>query len=450
MSVNLYKKSTGQLTKFASNLYSDEKFDEYMSKTDLNTQSISEKQDKLTAGDNITIKDGIISATGGSGHSGPNYCESNTARDVNLKEASIENLEIVIGTEVCIKFTGGGSKNPSSGNLSLKVNDVTAEMSYVRNGSPVALGYSVANVFYNNKVHTFIYDGTYWVCTSYNYDGDTKNTAGASNSDAKLYLIGALAQDTNPKTYTHDTVYVGEDGCLYSNNKKVLVDGEGGNTNIWIGTQEEWDALDKTDIPDGTEVHITDDAGDVTYKLIKTYDELMNNTSNNKLVDALVVKEVASHGGTVPDDIVLLDDEDTPSVPTPRDADTLGGIPASEYIRKNDFHNYSTDEKVIGTWIDGKPVYEKTYIVEQSFNNGINQFLSLDNIDVINVFNIALYDGMYNHHWYSQMISSAYLNILYGADANGGTGTGIYTEISSAYQNGRITKVKFTIQYIKL
>lgn len=293
MSVNLYKKSTGQLTKFASNLYSDEKFDEYMSKTDLNTQSISEKQDKLTAGDNITIKDGIISATGGSGHSGPNYCESNTARDVNLKEASIENLEIVIGTEVCIKFTGGGSKNPSSGNLSLKVNDVTAEMSYVRNGSSVALGYSVANVFYNNKVHTFTYDGTYWVCTSYNYDGDTKNTAGASNSDAKLYLIGALAQDTNPKTYTHDTVYVGEDGCLYSNNKKVLVNGE---------------------------------------------------------------------GGTVPDDIVLLDDEDTPSVPTPRDADTLGGIAASEYIRKNDFHNYSTDEKVIGTWIDGKTLYETTIV----------------------------------------------------------------------------------------
>lgn len=394
MSVNLYKKSTGQLTKFASNLYSDEKFDEYMSKTDLNTQSISEKQDKLTAGDNITIKDGIISATGGSGHSGPNYCESNTARDVNLKEASIENLEIVIGTEVCIKFTGGGSKNPSSGNLSLKVNDVTAEMSYVRNGSSVALGYSVANVFYNNKVHTFTYDGTYWVCTSYNYDGDTKNTAGASNSDAKLYLIGATAQDTNPKTYTHDTAYVGEDGCLYSNNKKVLVEGESGSNNIWVGTQEEWDALDKTDIPDGTEVHITDDAGDVTYKLIKTYDELMNNTGNNKLVDALVVKEVASHGGgastwsevaekpfetigqnlevvdgvlnasggTVPDDIVLLDDEDTPSVPTPRDADTLGGIAASEYIRKNDFHNYSTDEKVIGTWIDGKTLYETTIV----------------------------------------------------------------------------------------
>lgn len=112
-------------------------------------------------------------------------------------------------------------------------------------------------------------------------------------------------------------------------------------------------------------------------------------------------------------------------------------------------HNYSTDEKIVGTWIDGKTIYEKTYLIEQSFNNGINQFLILDNIDIISIYNIALYDGKYNHHWYSQMASDVYLNILYGADANGGNGTGIYTEIASAYQNGRITKVRFTIQYLK-
>lgn len=56
-------------------------------------------------------------------------------------------------------------------------------------------------------------------------DTDTKNTAGASNTSNKIYLIGATSQGTNPQTYSHDTAYVGTDGCLYSDNKKVSVEG---------------------------------------------------------------------------------------------------------------------------------------------------------------------------------------------------------------------------------
>lgn len=54
---------------------------------------------------------------------------------------------------------------------------------------------------------------------------DTKNTAGSTNSSSKLFLIGATSQATNPQTYSHDTVYVGTDGCLYSNSTKVSVEG---------------------------------------------------------------------------------------------------------------------------------------------------------------------------------------------------------------------------------
>lgn len=50
---------------------------------------------------------------------------------------------------------------------------------------------------------------------------DTKNTAGSSNTSSKIYLIGATSQATNPQTYSHDTAYVGTDGCLYSNSNKV-------------------------------------------------------------------------------------------------------------------------------------------------------------------------------------------------------------------------------------
>lgn len=51
---------------------------------------------------------------------------------------------------------------------------------------------------------------------------DTKNTAGATNTSSKIFLIGATAQNANPQTYSHDTAYVGTDGCLYSGGVKVL------------------------------------------------------------------------------------------------------------------------------------------------------------------------------------------------------------------------------------
>ena len=51
---------------------------------------------------------------------------------------------------------------------------------------------------------------------------DTKNTAGSTDSSSKLFLIGAKSQGDNPQTYSHDTAYVGADGCLYSGGTKVL------------------------------------------------------------------------------------------------------------------------------------------------------------------------------------------------------------------------------------
>ena len=54
---------------------------------------------------------------------------------------------------------------------------------------------------------------------------DTKNTAGSTNTSSKIYLIGATSQAANPQTYSHDTAYVGTDGCLYSNSTKVSVEG---------------------------------------------------------------------------------------------------------------------------------------------------------------------------------------------------------------------------------
>lgn len=47
------------------------------------------------------------------------------------------------------------------------------------------------------------------------------SSVNATDTSAKLYLIGATAQEAKPQTYSQDTAFVGTDGCLYSDGKKV-------------------------------------------------------------------------------------------------------------------------------------------------------------------------------------------------------------------------------------
>ena len=56
-------------------------------------------------------------------------------------------------------------------------------------------------------------------------DNDTKNTAGSNDTSSKIFLVGTTQQTTSSnalQTYSHDTAYVGTDGCLYSGGEKVL------------------------------------------------------------------------------------------------------------------------------------------------------------------------------------------------------------------------------------
>lgn len=52
----------------------------------------------------------------------------------------------------------------------------------------------------------------------------------------------------------------------------------------------------------------------------------------------------------------------------------------------NNKHNYSTTEQVVGTWVDGRPIYEKTFEVSSPyFKNGdwLNTHIIIPNIDNI-------------------------------------------------------------------
>lgn len=48
-------------------------------------------------------------------------------------------------------------------------------------------------------------------------------------------------------------------------------------------------------------------------------------------------------------------------------------------------HKYSTEEQIVGKWIDGKPIYEKTYILNNTtLSTGNNIFDTIENVKIIN------------------------------------------------------------------
>ena len=52
--------------------------------------------------------------------------------------------------------------------------------------------------------------------------------------------------------------------------------------------------------------------------------------------------------------------------------------------------NYSTEEKLIGTWIDGKPLYKKTILYKGTINADSNAIIAST---VSNIDNVVLIEG---------------------------------------------------------
>lgn len=74
---------------------------------------------------------------------------------------------------------------------------------------------------------------------------NTQNTAGSTDISKKIYLIGTQSQANYLQTFSHDTVYVGADGCLYSDSKKVSVEGHT-HTDATISSSGFMSVADKT------------------------------------------------------------------------------------------------------------------------------------------------------------------------------------------------------------
>lgn len=115
-----------------------------------------------------------------------------------------------IGTVTAVKINGT-SKNPSNGVVDLGT-VLTAHQAIKINGAAITPGTlnlkAGSNVTFNNS------NGTLTINSSAS-GTDTKNTAGSTNSNSRLFLIGATSQAENPVTYSNSQIYA-TNGILYS------------------------------------------------------------------------------------------------------------------------------------------------------------------------------------------------------------------------------------------
>lgn len=78
---------------------------------------------------------------------------------------------------------------------------------------------------------------------------------------------------------------------------------------------------------------------------------------------------------------------------------------------KSNMHTYSTEEQVVGTWIDGKPVYERVIIFnDYTIKRGTNEFIhEIENIDTaINMDHSFVYNDILYKHWDHQIIQELF------------------------------------------
>lgn len=121
-----------------------------------------------------------------------------TARSTAAKVATLANFTLTVGSTIAVKFTDTGTVNPTSGNLTLNVNDTGAKnIGYFRNGNKAALVYTSGAIFYNNVTRIFTYDGNYWLCMDYNADNDTHYTTHMYTGESQATAHSTTAV-TNP------------------------------------------------------------------------------------------------------------------------------------------------------------------------------------------------------------------------------------------------------------
>lgn len=110
----------------------------------------------------------------------------------------------------------------------------------------------------------------------------------------------------------------------------------------------------------------------------------------------------------------------------------------------SEWHEYSTDEKIVGKWIDGKPLYEKTYhFVETSEQTSKSYSISNLNAEVVLLEKSRIKFGA-NGGYAWQVVPSWYENNQYNMSISIST-----ANISITANGWKFLESVITIQYTK-
>lgn len=145
-------------------------------------------------------------------------CETAAGTAAKTVEMTGFDLTKALGVTIHVKFTYSNTAD----NATLNVNSQGATP-LCRYGT-TRVGKTVHTSWQAGAVVALTYDGTSFVMNDYieNTDSDTKNTAGATDTSSKIFLVGATAQTANPQTYSDDQVYT-TSGTLTTNKVQVGV-----------------------------------------------------------------------------------------------------------------------------------------------------------------------------------------------------------------------------------
>ena len=186
--------------------------------------TISAKDTTYTAGTNITISNGVISAKDTTYTAGTNITISGgviSAIDTTYSVVGAKDTTGLIKNGSSVTSTTGYTTCPIVNGVPYYKNTTYSVVStkdttgLVKNGSTVTstTGYTACPIVSG---------------VPYYKDTNTTNTAGATTTSSKIYLIGATTSGTNPQTYTNLSVHA-TNGELTA--KSYIVTGSASSTN---------------------------------------------------------------------------------------------------------------------------------------------------------------------------------------------------------------------------
>ena len=270
-----------------------------------------------------------------------------------------------------------------------------------------------ADIFSNKACTTVISGETFSRLVENGY-GQGVNRLDIYNSSMRMsfYMGYNASKSSTHYEYTYEWIEVSptdevindttaSSTTTYSSNKLDTSLASKLNANMtWEGTHAEYEAVKDT-IPVGATVIFTDDDQGVTYldeqySVLNNAYDIVHNTSNNALVGANGVKAM---------------------------------------------NTYSTSETIVGTWIDGKPIYRK--VVNGTFANGDDGVYTTTNTGVY-LNDIETLVNAYGSRTNSAPINFTWIqgNTVYF------TNTSLYSnQIIVATNRGTVSGSSFTVVY---